>query len=114
MSNAAPPSKTELIRQLNDTFRRTFVGGRVMLTSGVDALPPDVKASVLETVRLFDKFDSGNDPHHEHDFGAFEIEGERYFFKLDYYSPDLNAGSEDPSDPKQTTRVLTIMLASEY
>jgi hypothetical protein len=105
---------TQRIRELNDALRRTFAGGRVMLTSGVDALPPDVKAKVLQAVKSFDKFDSDNDPHHEHDFGAFEIEGERYFFKLDYYSPDLNAGSEDPSDPKQTTRVLTIMLASEY
>jgi hypothetical protein len=106
--------KTKRIRQLNDTFRRMFAGGRVMLTSGVDALPPDVKASVLHAVKSFDAFNADNDPHHEHDFGAFEVGGEKYFFKMDYYSPDLRVGSEDPSDPKQTTRVLTIMLASEY
>ena len=50
----------------------------------------------------------------EHDFGNFEVEGENYFFKIDYYSPDLEGGSEDPADPKKTTRVLTVMRADEY
>jgi hypothetical protein len=102
------------IRHLNDTFRHTFTGGTVVLTSGVDALSPSAKAKILQAVRSFDSFDTGNDPHHEHDFGSFEINGDTFFFKVDYYSPDMRAGSEDPSDPKKTTRVLTIMLASEY
>ena len=106
--------KTNRIRELNDALRRTFTGGRVMLTSGVDALPPDVKAKVLQAVRSFDAFDNSNDPHREHDFGAFEIDDQRYFWKIDYYSPDLQGGSEDPADPKVTTCVLTIMLAWEY
>src|SRR6266853_4170052 len=109
----AAAAKTKRIRELNDTFRRTFAGGRVMLTSGVDALPPDVKAKVLQAVRSFDAFDNDNDPHKEHDFCSFEVHGERYFAKIDYYSPDLRSGSEDPADAKVTTRVRTIMLASE-
>jgi Protein of unknown function (DUF3768) len=57
-------------------------------------------------------------PYGEHDFGAFTFdhEGEslRIFWKIDYYAPDLLHGSEDPADPAQTIRVLTIMLAEEY
>ena len=59
-------------------------------------------------------FTTDNDPHREHDFGSFEIEGETYFFKIDYYALDMDGGSEDPADPEKTTRVLTIMRADEY
>src|SRR5690242_11257442 len=51
------------IRQLNDAFRTTFVGGLVVMTAGVDALPSEVKARVLQAVRDFRDFDEGNDPH---------------------------------------------------
>lgn len=106
--------QTARIRQLNDDFRRTFVGGRVLLTTGVDALPAADKAAVLAKVRAFDAFESDNDPYGEHDFVPIEHRGERYFAKIDYYSPDLQGGSEDPSDPEQTVRVLTIMRVDEY
>jgi Protein of unknown function (DUF3768) len=107
-------SKTERIRELNDVLRRRFTGGRVMLTSGVNELSDDAKARVLEAVRTFKDFDGGNDPHTEHDFGMVEVDGERYFFKIDYYDRDMRFGSDDPSDPEQTCRVMTIMRASEY
>lgn len=102
------------IRLLNDNFRTTFVGGRLMLTAGVNELPLDTKARLLLAVQGFTDFDEGNDPHGEHDFGSVEVEGETYFFKIDYYALDLQAGSEDPTDPEQTARVLTIMRADEY
>jgi hypothetical protein len=104
----------ERIRALNDELRRNFHGGKVMMTSGVNALPDDVKARILEKVRTFEAFSEENDPHHEHDFGALEESGHKVFFKLDYYDPVMQFGSEDPADPLKTTRVLTIMLAEEY
>jgi hypothetical protein len=107
-------SKSDRIRVLNDNFRSTFVGGRLLLTQGVDALPLDTKARVILAVQSFSNFTKDNDPHGEHDFGTFEIEGETYFFKIDYYAPDLDGGSEDPADLEKTTRVLTIMRADEY
>ena len=110
----SPLPTRDRIRVLNDNFRSTFVGGRVVMTAGVNALPLDTKARVLLAVQSFDKFTTDNDPHREHDFGSFEIEGETYFFKIDYYALDMDGGSEDPADPEKTTRVLTIMRADEY
>ena len=102
------------IRDLNDAFRRTFIGGRVMITCGVDALPDLIKAKALQLVTVFDQFGEDNDPYGEHDFGSFELADQKFFWKIDYYDPRCEFGSEDPSDSTRTTRVLTLMLASEY
>lgn len=105
---------TEKIRALNDAFRTTLTGGKVLLTAGVNALPSEVKATVIRRVRTFSEFNEENDPHGEHDFGNFSLVGQKFFFKIDYYDSNMEFGSEDPSDPSKTTRVLTIMLAQEY
>src|SRR6202165_3947455 len=105
---------TDRICELNDAFRRTFRGGRAMMTSGVDELPDCVKAEALVQVAHFSEFTADNDPHGEHDFGSFTLVGRKFFWKIDYYDADMVQGSEDPADPAKTTRVLTIMLACEY
>jgi hypothetical protein len=102
------------IALLNDDFRRTFRGGKVMMTSGVDELPDCVKAEALVQVAKFSEFTADNDPSDEHDFGSFMLVGRKFFWKIDYHDRGLQCGSEDPSDPQKTTRVLTLMLASEY
>ena len=103
------------IRDLNDDFRRAGgLGGRVLFTAGVSDLGVEFSHLALGLVRLFDKFDADNDPHGEHDFGSFELAGEKYFFKIDYYNLDMSGGSEDPANPDITARVLTIMHVLEY
>jgi hypothetical protein len=113
---AAPDDRdrTARIRDLNDRFRTTLAGGKVVMTSGVAALAANHLLTVLTKVTAFDSFTPDNDPYSEHDFGAFESGGERFFWKIDYYDPTLTAGSNDPADRDQTCRVLTVMLASEY
>jgi len=105
---------TDRIRELNDAFRTTLRGGRAVMTSGVSDLPDCVKAEAMVQVAAFSDFTPDNDPHREHDFGSFTLVGRRFFWKIDYYDERCELGSEDPSDPAKTTRVLTIMLAEEY
>ncbi len=107
-------TSVDRIRDLNDALRCTFCGGRVLVTAGVAALEDDDKAVVLGLVRGFSTFTPDNDPRGEHDFGAFQVGCENFFWKIDCYDRAMEFGSEDPSDPAQTTRVLTIMLADEY
>ncbi len=115
------------IAALNDCFRTAEASadpvglslGKKVLTSGVRALGLEQVVAIAEKVQSFDSFTEDNDPHGEHDFGAFEHEGQRVFWKIDYYDRATfgtghDYGSENPADPAMTLRVLTIMLASEY
>jgi Protein of unknown function (DUF3768) len=106
--------KAERMRALNDQLRTTFVGGAVMITQGVEAIPIPRRKLILEQVRRFAAFTPDNDPYGEHDCAILEADGERIMFKIDYYDRDVNMHSPDPTDPAVTTRVLTIMLACEY
>jgi hypothetical protein len=108
-------TKTETIRELNDLARTAMgVCSRLHQTDGINALPAEDQSRIREKVELFTAFEPGNDPYGEHDFGAFEHNGIKVFWKIDYYDKALEWGSEDPSDPGKTTRVLTIMLREEY
>ena len=106
--------KTVRIQQLNDEFRQRLIGGIAVMTPGVAALGADAVNRIVKTVQVFDDFCHDNDPWQEHDFGAFDAEGEKIFFKVDYYSKDLRGHSPDPSNPAVTERVITLMLAEEY
>ena len=107
-------TKRALIRRLNDHLRRYWLGGRVMVTTGVSALGPRCLEAALAAVAAYDRFDRDNDPYGEHDFGSLLVAGVPVLFKVDYYNADLSGGSPDPADPSVTTRVLTIMMAHEW
>lgn len=106
---------TETIAKLNDLLRTTFIGGQIVMTSGIAELPPEVHEDIITKVRTFDAFSEDNDPYGERDFGAFQQSGAgKVLWKIDYYDTTMTKGSEDPADPKQTRRVLTILLAEEW
>jgi Protein of unknown function (DUF3768) len=107
-------SNTERVRALNDELRKHLIGGLAVITPGVAALGQEAVERIVKTLAVFDDFCEANDPYGEHDFGAFEVDGHKLFFKIDYYDKNLTYHSPDPSNPAVTERVITIMLANEY
>ncbi len=105
---------TDRIRALNDELRQHLQGGGALVTPGIAALGPDAVRRLVQTIATFDDFCTANDPHSEHDFGAFDFDGTPVMFKIDYYDKALAFHSPDPADPTVTERVITLMLATEY
>src|SRR5467141_2357784 len=105
---------TDRIRALNDELRKHLLGGGAVITAGIAELGPEAVERLVKTIAVFDDFCTANDPHGEHDFGAFDYEGVEVFFKIDYFDKDFQFHSPDPGDPAVTARVITLMLADEY
>lgn len=106
--------KVGKIRELNDRLRKYGHGGMWLATIGISSLPPEDMRSVYEAVLTFDGFNPDNDPHGEHDCAVQTVGDAKIIWKIDYYDRARQFHSPDPSDPKVTVRVLTVMLASEY
>ena len=103
------------IATLNDNFRKSFIGGQVLLTAGIAAMSSEDKANIISLVQNFDNFNEDNDPYKEHDFGSFDYKGNKIFWKIDYYYRfNTRFASENPADISKTLRILTILLAEEY
>lgn len=97
----------------NDRFRKTMISDsrhRTVLTASV--AESQSRDKIIEAVRNFDEFTGGNDPHGEHDFGRVNVDGDSYYFKLDYYDLNYEYGA-DP-DEEEYALLLTIMHTSDY
>ena len=99
---------------LNDNFRKSLLGGKVMLTRGIYTKCQAVINDILNSVKTFNNFNKSNDPYNEHDYGSFEYDGQKIMWKIDYYDRNLQYYSENPADVSKTIRVMTVMLAEEY
>jgi hypothetical protein len=86
---------TARIAHLNDLCRTAMgVASHLVQAAGINSLPAAVQSAIRDRVERFAEFTPDNDPYGEHDFGAFEHAGERIFWKIDYYNPTLDGGSD--------------------
>lgn len=116
---------SDLIAQQNDAFRKALclgvtldqpLLGRAVVTHAVNIEGEEFIRRAIAAVGTFEDFTPDNDPDGRHDFGAFDIDNTRLFWKIDLFEAgsQYRWGAERPDDPQQTERVLTIMLASDW
>ena len=112
--------EARIVADQNDRYRREMlkdeksIPGRTVTTPGVVAQGPDFVLAAMLAVASYDGFTEPNDPHGERDFGAFDIVGEKLFWKIDLFDAEYRYGTVERGNLACTMRVLTIMLRSEY
>ena len=74
-------------------FTSALLGKIRSALTGVAALGAEAVACIVKTIAVYDDFCHANDPYEEHDFGAFEADGQTIFFKIDYYNKALTSHS---------------------
>jgi hypothetical protein len=110
MSEQSPSHEKARIALMNDEFRRAGPNGNWFITKGVQALPDEL--GLIDSVRMFNTFTTGNDPWDEHGFGSIVWHSNKTYWKIDYYDQALQYWCDPLSD--ECRWVMTIMLASEY
>jgi len=111
--------RIEVIALLNDRARMGLdPTARIVFTRNCLAAfcEPDSIGAVLVQAELMAAFRrcSFREDSPERDFASIEYRGQKVWLKVDYYDGALEFGSEDPADPSVTTRVLTILLPSDF
>ena len=114
--------KTEKIAKLNDKLRSIInypvmskTKDKFVITQGIgDCFNLEEMQPLFHDIRTFNNFNDDNNIYGERDFGSLTAKGRKIFWKIDYYDNNLKYHSPDNTNPEVTTRVLTVMLSSEY
>ena len=77
----ATPKTLTPAQMTNDAIRQN--PARWVFTSNVRALPGNKIEQIIKLVKEFNDFNEDNDPWQEHDFGSFDFEGTKYFWKIE-------------------------------
>jgi|SRR6478609_4597353 len=101
------------IAVLNDRFRQSFKGGRLIIGDKVRALSQSDQESLFRAIQIFNDFDGENDPYKEHDFGCVWLHNQRYYFQILCYDLQLVARSANPHKITHSRRVLILTHLDE-
>jgi hypothetical protein len=96
--------RRDKIIELNDELRTTFKGGRVQMTRNVFDLDDRLRGRALAVMARYNRFDRDS----EHDCGVFIFAGYSFEWRIEYRGKDGIGVSQDPRNPEETLRVLTL------
>jgi hypothetical protein len=104
-------TRNDFIRKEYDIY---YMLGTIVQTNGINALihENDCYKEFLNKLTTFADFTKENDPYGQHDFGSFEVAGEKIYFKFDYYNKGKTMGADPYNEYYEP--VMTVMLAEEY
>ena len=123
MTDLSSPEAAALIAAQNDAFRKSIAQfatgpdvpkGKVVMTRGVAEQSADFQRELITKVIGFDAFDNDSDPYGWHEMGVIEIGDQTVWFKIDLLDVNYAYGAEDPTNPDQTRRVMTLLFPSKY
>jgi len=109
-----PDPRLVRIAALNDRIRKTNEGGITFLSRDVALMAGAKTVDLLKQVADYDRFTKANDPQGERNRGAVLLFGKEVLWEIGYYDEQAVGPSKDPANADVTTRIMTIMLASEY
>lgn len=70
------------IQELNDSFRTSLSGGKVMITRGISLLPSEDGNNIVKQVQSFNSFNKNNDPMENTILGYLTLRETGFFGKL--------------------------------
>ena len=100
-------------RALNDHFRKTGQGGIVTLSMGLHKLGQAEVDNVMKQL-AGEKGDKSVEAGSEHDMGEIQVGNRTVSWEINYYNKELDDVSDNPTNPDQTTRFMTLLLSTEY
>ena len=103
--------QTKALARGNDFFRKDFKQEKIVFSEGVNNSAD--RNAIIEACKNFSSFHEEDDTNNEHAFGAFDIQGVTYYFKIEYWDKEFEF-TADPYETSIFNRILTLMKADEY
>lgn len=100
-------------RTLNDHFRKTAKGGIVSISWGIHMLGRAEVDTIMKKLGGIEG-DRSCGADSEHDNGEITVSTRSIYWEINCYNKEFDDTSVDSTNPDQTTRLITLILGTEF